>query len=331
MSDAKRPVLIELDDDQPLGPDTAAPVPDTPDEPPGRAMQTVVRIGARPDSRLARWFWRLLGAIAAFALSLWAWDFVTGLITRNSYLGYAALALVAAFLVVCLGLALREWSAISRLRRIDAIQQAARAATSADDLAAARAVTARLAALYAGRADLEWGRARLAECQDDIFDADAQIGLAEVELLERLDARAGAEIETAARQVALVTAIVPLALADVAAALFANLRMIRRIAEIYGGRAGTLGNWRRMRTVLPHLAATRAVAIGDDLISSIAGGGVLAKLSRRFGEGIINGALTARVGVAAMEVCRPLPFGVLKRPPVTGLVKRALAGLFSRG
>ena len=35
------------------------------------------------------------------------------------------------------------------------------------------------------------------------------------------------------RQVALVTAFVPVALADVAAALTANLRMIRRIAEIY--------------------------------------------------------------------------------------------------
>ena len=106
-------------------------------------------------------------------------------------------------------------------------------------------------------------------------------------------------------------------------------RMIRRIAEIYGGRAGTLGSWRLTRTVLTHLAATGALAIGDDLIGTIAGGGVLSKLSRRFGEGIINGALTARVGVAAMEVCRPLPFRALKRPSVTGLVKRALAGLFS--
>jgi putative membrane protein len=43
---------------------------------------------------------------------------------------------------------------------------------------------------------------------------------------------------------------------------------------------------------------------------------------------VVNGALTARVGVAAMEVCRPLPFTALKRPSVTGLVSRALTGLF---
>ncbi|MBV1868028.1 MAG: DUF697 domain-containing protein, partial [Marinosulfonomonas sp.] len=48
-----------------------------------------------------------------------------------------------------------------------------------------------------------------------------------------------------------------------------------------------------------------------------------------FGEGVINGALTARVGVAAIEVCRPLPFHAAKRPSVTRLVQRALTGLFA--
>jgi putative membrane protein len=128
----------------------------------------------------------------------------------------------------------------------------------------------------------------------------------------------------------MVTALVPLALADVATALTSNLRMIRRIAEIYGGRSGVLGNWRLTRAVMTHLVATGAVAIGDDFLSSIAGGGVLGKVSRRFGEGVVNGALTARVGVAAMEVCRPLPFNALKRPSVTGLVSRALTGLFGK-
>jgi putative membrane protein len=32
-----------------------------------------------------------------------------------------------------------------------------------------------------------------------------------------------------------------------------------------------------------------------------------------------------------MEVCRPLPFGAGKRPSVTGIVRRALTGLFATG
>ena len=208
------------------------------------------------------------------------------------------------------------------------IRKAADAAFITEDLGAARAVTQKIVALYKDRKELEWGLERLDERVHDIFDAEGQLGLVETELLAPLDLAARTEIEAAARQVATVTAIVPIALADVATALTANLRMIRRIAEIYGGRAGTLGSWRLARTVLSHLVATGAVAVGDDLIGSLAGGGLLSKLSRRFGEGVINGALTARVGVAAMDVCRPLPFRTQKRASVTGLVKRALVGLF---
>ena len=111
-------------------------------------------------------------------------------------------------------------------------------------------------------------------------------------------------------------------------ALAANLRMIRRMAEIYGGRAGAVGGWRLARTVVTHLIATGAVAAGDDLIHTMAGGGVLAKVSRRFGEGVVNGALTARVGIAAMEVCRPLPFIQAPKPKVGNLLTRGLKGLF---
>lgn len=328
---SKGPVLIELDEAPKVTPSEAPPVagPDLPADP--AAMQTVARLAARPRSRLSRWFWSLTGATLVFVLSVAAWDFAAGLLTRNPVLGGIATGLMAVFVLVLLAIAIRESAAFARLRRVDSLHRAAEAALVASDLGAARQVVDRLQRLYAGRDDLAWGRGRLAERQADVFDADALFALAENELLAPLDRAARAEIEAAARQVATVTAIVPLALADLAMALTANLRMIRRIAELYGGRAGTLGSWRLTRSVLTHLVATGAVAVGDDLIGSVAGGGVLSKVSRRFGEGVVNGALTARVGVAAMEVCRPLPFRAQRRPTVTGLVKRALTGLFGSG
>ncbi len=85
-----------------------------------------------------------------------------------------------------------------------------------------------------------------------------------------------------------------------------------------------------MKAVAGHLVATGAVAIGDDMINSIVGGSVLSKVSRRFGEGVINGALTARVGVAAIDVCRPMPFQTIKRPSVTLMMKNALVGFVGR-
>lgn len=329
MNDVKGPVLIELDDENEVSPQDAPAIPELANEPEGQAMQTVVALGTRVPSRLMRWFWRLGFAVVSFGVSIWAWDTLNQLIERNIYLGSIAVALVGAFVLVCLGVVIRELAAFTRLRRLDRIQHEAEAAISSNDLSAAGQVTDQLLSLYSGRADVAWGRDRLEARREEIFDADGLLDLAENELLVPLDAAAKKEVEAAARQVAMVTALVPLALADVATALVANIRMIRRIAEIYGGRTGAFGGWRLARTVVTHLVATGAVSVGDDLIGSVAGGGILSKFSRRFGEGIINGALTARVGVAAMEVCRPLPFRSVNRPSVTGLVQRALTGLFS--
>ena len=330
MSGPKGPVLIDLEDTTPVEtPATVAPVPEIADQRSGAAMQTVAAIAARRPSPLAKCFWSLLLTLVGFVVSLAAWDYVNGLIARAPILGMVISALLILFILVLAAMAIRELAAIGRLRRVDRVQHAAAAALAAGDLPAARDVISQLEKLFKGRADVAWGQSRMAELEDEVLDADGLLGLAETAVLAPLDARAMREVEAAARQVATVTAIVPLALADVVAALTANLRMIRRIAETYGGRAGTFGSWRLTRTVLTHLVATGAVAVGDDLISSVAGGGIMSKISRRFGEGVINGALTARVGVAAMEVCRPLPFGAEKRPSVTGLVKRSLTGLFN--
>ncbi len=328
---SRGPVLIDLDgntDD--VSPAMAPAVIDRPDGPQGAAMQQVAALAVRRPSVLAKWFWSLSLTLVGFVVSLAAWDYVTGLIARSPILGMVVLALVVLLCCVLLAIALRELAAFSRLRRIDTIQAKAAEALANADLAAAREVIAKLERLYTGREDTTWGREQLAERQLDVLDADGLLGLAENTLLAPLDARANREVEAAARQVATVTAIVPLALADVFTALTANIRMIRRIAEVYGGRSGTFGSWRLTRSVLTHLVATGAVAVGDDLIGTIAGGGVLSKVSRRFGEGVVNGALTARVGVAAIEVCRPLPFHATTRPSVTALVRRALTGLFGR-
>lgn len=327
------PVLIELDGPAPT-PAEAPPVPDLNHPaalPEGRAMQIAARLAARPGSWLTRFFWRSALALLGFFGSLAAWNALAALIAVNPVLGWIGTGLFAAFVLAAALLAMRELAAWARLKRLDQVHGLVKDAAASGDLTQARAAVLRLERLYAGRPELDWARARLTDRKLEVFDAAVLLGLAETELMGPLDAAARLEVEAAARTVATVTALVPLALADVFAALAANLRMIRRVAEIYGGRAGSLGSWRLARTVLTHLVATGAVAAGDDLIETMAGGGLLSKLSRRFGEGVVNGALTARVGVAAIEVCRPMPFAVLPRPGVTNLVSRALAGLFGRG
>ncbi len=321
------PVLIEIDAPAP-SPAEAAPVAD--ELPGGRAMATAAALATRRGSALGRVAVWVLGSFASFTAAVLVWDFVTGLIARDSLLGAVATVLAVAAAAVLAALVLREVAGIARLARRDGLRARSEAARGAP-LAEARGAVAAVARLYAGRAEMRWLLARLAERRDEVMDADALVALAETEILGPLDQAARGEIEAAARQVALATALVPLALADVAVALWANLRMVRRLAELYGGRSGGLGSLRLMRKVFGHLLATGALALTDDMLGSIAGAGLMARLSRRFGEGLVNAALTARVGVAAMEVCRPMPFAALPRPRVGNLVTRALAGLVPAG
>ncbi|MFT4151693.1 MAG: TIGR01620 family protein [Paracoccaceae bacterium] len=321
------PLLIELEGE--ADPSLAPPVPDA--EAAGAAMQAAARIMTRRRSALSRFATWVFGTLFTFVLSVAAWDFVTGLFTENRTLGTIALVLVALALLVVLIYAAKEVTAFARLSRLDHLHRQAAEARLSADLKDARHVADAVKSLYANRAELAWARAHLSEREPEIMDADAILSLTEAELLAPLDRAAQAEVEAAARLVATATAIIPLALADVATALWSNLRMVRRIAEIYGGRAGSFGSLRLLRRVFASLLTAGAVALTDDMLGSIAGGGILSRLSRRFGEGVVNGALTARLGIAAMEVCRPMPFVTLPRPGVSAITSRALAGLIPTG
>ncbi|MBE3639660.1 YcjF family protein [Mangrovicoccus algicola] len=323
------PVLFDLEagaDPAKETPSTAPPVGEDAAE--AAAMTTLAHLAARERSPLAGWFLGLGGAVAAAFFGMAAWAAVAAAMQASPVLAGLLGVLFAAFVAVSLILILRELFALARLSRLDRIHQAAAEVLARADLEAARRLARNLGTFYAGRRELEWTAEGLDKAVEEHFDADAVLGVAERALVAPLDARALREVEAAARQVATVTALVPLALADLITALYANLRMIRKIAEIYGGRAGMLGAWRLTRGVLTHLVATGALAVGDDLIGSVAGGGLVSKVSRRFGEGVVNGALTARVGVAAIEVCRPLPYLTQPRPSVSRLVQRSLRGLF---
>ena len=328
MANPRKPVMLDVEALTPAPtPHEAPPVPE-PETPQNAAMQRATRAVAKPKGWLSKLFWGAIFALLGMAISLAAWDFVEGLLLRNIWLGRAALALVAVVVFALVMATLRELIGFARLRRLDALREEAGAVRQSNDRKTALRTLAKFDSLYQGRPELRWARTALKEQQEDILDADALIDLAEQNLMAPLDALARLEIEAASRQVAAATALIPLALVDVLVALSSNVSMIRSIAAIYGGRAGFIGSWRLLKGVAAHLVATGAVAIGDDMIGSMVGGGALSKISRRFGEGVINGTLTARVGVAAMEICRPMPFAALKRPSASSIVKSALVRLF---
>ncbi len=167
-------------------------------------------------------------------------------------------------------------------------------------------------------------RARLEGHLDDIIDGGDLIRLAERELMAPLDEEARRLVSSAAKRVSVVTAVSPRAAIDVFFVLVTALGLVRKLALLYGGRPGTIGLITLMRHAVSHLALTGGMAASDSLIQQVIGHGLAAKLSARLGEGVLNGLLTARLGLAAIEVIRPLPFTALRQPSLNDLASSLL-------
>ncbi len=255
-----------------------------------------------------------LGGLVALAIGLAIDALIRDLFSRNDALGWLGVALAAIAGLAVLAILVREIVGLFRIRTVTALHAAAVEAVASDDRDAARKIAREVVALYERRPETARGRAALAAHMSEIIDGRDLIGLAETEVMLPLDEQARRLVLSAAKRVALVTTVSPRALVDVLFVAVQIVRLIRELATLYAGRPGTLGFLRLTRAAVTHLAVTGGIAAGDSLVQQILGHGLAARLSARLGEGVINGLLTARVGIAAIEVSRPLPF-VVGKPP----------------
>jgi putative membrane protein len=326
--DPDDPALVEETEPIDAGPDIAA---STPQEGGSAAIArpTLADLGQRG----VRWGMLLASALAGAALlgaGAWFARLVSAALVREDWIGWATLALLLVAAFAGLMLALRELVGISRLARLNRLRTDVSRALADRDLKRERAAALRLAGLYARRPEHTWRVRTFREHARDVHDTGELLALADRDLLAPLDAAARRLITQAAKRVATVTALSPMVFIAVSYVLVENLRLLRALAALYGGRPGFFGVMRLAQLVLAHIVATGGIAMTDDLLGQFVGQDLLRRLSRRLGEGAFNGALTARIGIAAIDVIRPLPYLAAKRPRVRDVLGEVLRPLISQ-
>ncbi|MEP3277313.1 MAG: TIGR01620 family protein [Stappiaceae bacterium] len=258
--------------------------------------------------RWGRFLWIGLGGLVSLAFGLAIDQLIRDLFARTDWLGWAGLGLVGLAGIGLVGLIIRELYGLARLAKIDRLRGKFEVAAEKDDAGAAKGAIRELTSLYQDRPETAKGRAALAAHEGEIIDGRDLVSLAERDLLLPLDAKARRLVLESAKRVSVVTAVSPRAIVDLLFVLVSNLRLLRQLSALYGGRPGTLGFIRLLRQVITHLAITGGMAAGDSLLQQFLGQGLAARLSARLGEGVVNGLLTSRVGLSAIDVCRPCPF-----------------------
>jgi putative membrane protein len=312
------------------------------DDEPGRLAPGTIRVTPEADPALLpvpvgepvvplrrgfRWgalFWTALGGLVLLGTGLGVVNLVEDLFARSEGFGFLGLGFVVLATLALLVIVAREAFSLARLATIEKLHRRAVEALLSDDRAASRTIVQDLLRIAHGNPQLARARTALAGHADDIIDGADLIRLAERELMTPLDREARRLVSSAAQRVSIVTAVSPRALIDVLFVFAASLRLVRQLARLYGGRPGTLGLIKLMRHVIAHLAVTGGMAASDGLVQQVLGHGIAAKLSQRLGEGVLNGLLTARLGLAAIDVTRPLPFTALPRPVLGDLAKDLL-------
>jgi putative membrane protein len=328
----RRPAAFRLDDDRVtvstaedrsglLG--TTTPVVPEPDP----AALLVPMQKPLKSPRRFRWglmFWCAAGGLVLLAIAMGVLDLIEGWFARSAQLGWLGLALVILAAVSLVVIGVREAAGLFRLTTMERLHQRAADTIANDDRVAGRALTQDLIALTRRMPRLAHARASLQGHLGDIIDGADMVRLAERALMSPLDQEARRLVGVAVMRVSIVTTVSARAAIDMLFVLGTAFGLVRQLSYLYGVRPGTLGLVRLMRLVISHLAMTGGLAASDSLIQQIFGHGVAAKVSARLGEGVLNGLFTARLGLAAIDVIRPMPFAALSRPTLGDLMSDVL-------
>lgn len=300
----------------------------------GELLDEQIERAIKPKSGLWKTLLKLtalLFGIAVVAQSVqWIWDSIQQ--QQWIYLAFA----VVSFVIVLFGIKeiIGEWRRLVRLKKREQLQSQSRALLqksagkiandfSAEDVTQSKALCLNMAKSL----HLDEYSPSLVQWQSQLNDAYSPQEIAQLfsqNVLRPFDAQAKKLISKMAAESAVIVAISPLAVVDMFFMAWRNLRLINKIAEIYGIELGYFARIRLLRLVLVNIAFAGATEVVQEIGMDWFSQDLTAKLSVRVAQGIGVGLLTARLGIKAMELCRPLVFQHNEKPKLAHIQKELL-------
>lgn len=126
-------------------------------------------------------------------------------------------------------------------------------------------------------------------------------------VLKQVDEKAMAEVAKFSSESVVLVALSPLALLDMLITFWRNLKMVDKIAGLYGLKLGYWSRVKLVKQVFINMIYAGASEVVADVSVDMLGADLLGKLSGRLAQGLGAGMLTARLGLRTIYMCRPVP------------------------
>lgn len=273
------------------------------------------------------WWWKLAGltVMAIVLLSLWQWGQAVVLSWQQSPLYGALLSAISlAILTLVFALCVREIRLWRRLQRNKTWQLSAIRISNSVQYGEADKLCQAIASSLPASANVQSAVTDWRKAVKDEHSDEERLALFQRLVLVQLDKQAQQHIYRAATDTSLAVAISPFALADMLLVLWRSSRLLRQLAQLYGGSMGQLRSLVMLKRLLAALLWAGGSEMALDMASDAMGSELTASLSARAGQGLIAGLLVARIGNLAQQQLRPLPADESARVSIKALAKALL-------
>lgn len=200
------------------------------------------------------------------------------------------------------------------LAQLTNIQDQAERLLEGNDFGQAQGFINELSNFYKNKPQQEHFQHCIKELPDYSNDREA-INHIDNHFLKPLDQEATKRVSTYCIQTGVGVAISPWASLDMLLSLWRSIKMIDDIAQVYGVRPSLPNRLRLLKRVINQLLFVGATELlTETALAEFGLQGITSTLSARAGQGIGAGFYTARIGIAAMTVTRPIAFNEHNKP-----------------
>jgi putative membrane protein len=259
------------------------------------------------EAKKPSWLWRSIAAVFAVLVGIETVQFfITGFNQSPIIAGLYGVLLLG-LSVVCGRTLWREYSGLRQFKHLENLQQQARDIINDDGkLSAANfceKLNNRLPVDLAEHEQNKWH-----DIDTEEYNEAEIMQLYSRTVLSKVDQKALAEVAKFSTESVVLVALSPIAIIDMLIMLWRNLRLVNKIAALYGLKLGYWSRVKLIKQVIFNMAYAGASELVADLGAELLGAELLGKLSARMAQGLGAGMLTARLGLKAMYMCRPIPF-----------------------